>query len=86
MANGDIQVTLDRVGGIDAMYATIITYISSNFGTVQYDLSGASMLEGHATITSTNETLYRVVDSSPVSMEMAIGEDFTVSATATLDN
>lgn len=78
-AFGNINVTLDRVGGPDAKYAVLIANIPGMYGSATSTMTGTSIAEGHATITTNGTTLNRVQDNEVVTLTLTFGE-FEVTA------
>jgi hypothetical protein len=82
-AHGNMNITLDRVGGPQAMYAALITFIPGIYGPAEWTMTGTSISEGHAEVSTSGNTLIRVQDGEVVTLELSV-DDFTVSAEAWL--
>ncbi len=80
---GNIRITLDRIGGSGAMYAVVIDFAPAAYGTPSFTLSGSSIATGHAEIEVTNDVLEAVMDDNVVTLHYTVGE-FTVDALAWL--
>jgi|GEM_PF-4018995 len=80
--HGVLLITLDRVGGNQAMYAVVIDNPGS-YGTPSFTLTGTSIANGHPEKSAENDVLEAVMNSSVVMLHYTVGE-FTVDALAWL--